>query len=214
MDPYAAGRLIANRGDLKRKAVNFRQGQDVRLNPDLRGRIEKVMIETQADFEKAAAQAFGNLKDAWGSAAFNTIGRARYYEWISDIALELKGQGSLFGYPLVTLYADNLKNLTTNLTQASPRLQAIIGLNIDALGIILRRRITGPGSTLERRVAEALREAYVKMRLRAPSEIAIEHKVATAVRQLDGGKPPATAAVPDLKNTGRQWPTNVRRPAG
>src|SRR3546814_12847498 len=87
---------------------------------------------------KAAAQAFGNLKDAWGSAAFNTIGRARYYEWISDIALELKGQGSLFGYPLVTLYADNLKNLTTNLTQASPRLQAIIGLNIDALGKIGR----------------------------------------------------------------------------
>src|SRR3546814_8225890 len=79
-----------------------------------------------------------------------SIGRARYYEWISDIALELKGQGSLFGYPLVTLYADNLKNLTTNLTQASPRLQAIIGLNIDALGIILRRRITGPGNTLER----------------------------------------------------------------
>jgi len=212
MDPYAAGRLIANRGDLKRKAVNFKRGQDVRLDSDLRGKIEKVIVETQADFEAAAATTFANLKDAWGSAAFNTIGRARYYEWIHDLALELKGQGGLFGYPLVTLYADTLKNLTTSLTQASPRLHAIIGLNIDALGIILRRRITGPGSTLERRVAEALREAYVKMRLRAPSEIAIEHKVADAVRQLDGGK--RNAAAPDLKDTGRQWPKGVRLPAG
>lgn len=214
MDPYAAGRLIANRGDLKRKAVNFRQGQDARLNPELRGRIEKVVVETQAQFEAASATSFANLKDAWNSAAFNTIGRARYYEWIADIALELKGQGSVFGYPLVTLYADNLKNLTTNLTQASPRLHAIIGLNIDALGIILRRRITGPGSVLERRVAEALREAYVKMRLRAPSEAALEHKVASAVRQLDSSKRPAPAAAPDLKNTGRQWPKGARLPAG
>src|SRR3546814_11722452 len=107
----------------------------------------------------------------------------RISDWSSDVC---SSDLSLFGYPLVTLYADNLKNLTTNLTQASPRLQAIIGLNIDALGIILRRRITGPGSTLERRVAEALREAYVKMRLRAPSEIAIEHKVATAGRPQIG----------------------------
>jgi hypothetical protein len=210
MDPYAAGRLVANRGDLRRKTVNTGLGLDARAGTDARGRTDRPKIETQADFEAASAVSFANLKDAWGSAAFNTIGRARYYEWISDIALELKGQASLFGYPLLTLYADNLKNLTVNLTQASPRLHAIIGLNIDALGIILRRRITGPGSTLERRVAEALREAYVKMRLRAPSEIAIEHKVATAVRQLDSGKRQAPA--PDLQNTGRRWPANVRAP--
>jgi hypothetical protein len=209
MDPYAAGRLIGNRSDLKRRLAGTGPGQ-ARSGMDSRSG-EKPKVETQADFEAASAAAFGNLKDAWSSAAFNTIGRARYYEWISDIALELKGQASLFGYPLVTLYADNLKNLTVNLTQASPRLHAIIGLNIDALGIILRRRITGPGSTLERRVAEALREAYVKMRLRAPSEIAIEHKVATAVRQLDSGKRPAQAPQ-DLQNTGRRWPGSARVP--
>ncbi|WP_370155222.1 hypothetical protein [Ferrovibrio sp.] len=217
MDPYAAGRLIANRGDLRRKAVNYRQGQDVRLNPELRGKIEKVIVETQADFEVAAIETLAQLKDAWGSAAFNTISRARYYEWIHDLALELKGQGGVFDYPLVTLYADTLKNLTANLTQASPRLHAIIGLNIDALGIIIRRRMSGLGGVLERRVAEALREAYVKMRLRAPSEIAIEHKVATAVRELGGGRPaattrPAAKAAADLRNTGRAWPNGVRLP--
>lgn len=119
IDPYAAGRLIANRGDLKRRAVNYKRGQDMRMTPELRGKIETVMIETQADFEHAAIDSLRNLKDAWGSAAFNTIGRARYYEWIHDLALELKGQGSLFNFPLVTLYADTLKNLTANLTQAS-----------------------------------------------------------------------------------------------
>lgn len=212
IDPYAAGRLIANRGDLKRRAVNYKRGQDMRMTPELRGKIETVMIETQADFEHAAIDSLRNLKDAWGSAAFNTIGRARYYEWIHDLALELKGQGSLFNFPLVTLYADTLKNLTANLTQASPRLHAIIGLNIDALNIIVRRRITGPGSVLERRVAEALREAYVKMRLRAPSDAAIEKKVASAVRQLDG-KREAVVAAPEIKDTARQWPKGVRLPA-
>lgn len=211
IDPYAAARLIANRGELRRKAVNFKRGQDVRLTPELRGKIEKVIVETQADFEANASDALRNLKDAWNSASLNSVGRARYYEWICDLALELKGQGSLFGYPLVTLYADVLKNFTAGLTHPTPRLHAIIGLNIDALGIIIRRRISGPGSMLERRVAEALREAYVKMRLRAPSEAAVEHKVATAVRQLDGKRP--TVAAPELKDTARQWPAGTRLPA-
>lgn len=209
-DPYAAARLIANRGDLRRKAVNFKRGQELQLTPELRGRIEKVMVENQADFEIAARDALHNLKDAWNSAAFNSVGRARYYEWISDLALELKGQGGQFGYPLVTLYADVLKNLTAGLTQPTPRLHAIIGLNIDALGIIIRRRVTGPGSVLERRVAEALREAYVKMRLRAPSEVAVEHKVATAVRQLDSKR--SGLQPPELKDTGRVWPQGARSP--
>ncbi|WP_374304583.1 hypothetical protein [Ferrovibrio sp.] len=211
-DPHAAGRLIGNRGDLKRKAVNYKRGQDMRLTPELRGQIEKVIVENQADFERSARDTMQTMKEAWGSAAFNSIGRGRYYEWIHDLALELKGQGSLFGYPLVTLYADNLKNLCGGLTHPSTRLHAIIGLNIDALNIIVRRRITGPGSVLERRVAEALREAYVKMRLRAPSEIAVEHKVATAVRQLDSKRAPAVQS-PELKQTARQWPNGVRLPA-
>ncbi|MEK9969329.1 MAG: hypothetical protein VW600_09340, partial [Ferrovibrio sp.] len=130
-------------------------------------------------------------------------------EWIRVLALELKGQGSLFGYPLVTLYADSLKNLCDGLSNPSHRLHAIIGLNIDALNIIVRRRITGPGSVLERRVAEAFREAYMKMRLRQPSEISLENKVAHAVRQLDGKRGP-TVKSPDLKDTGREWPSGVR----
>ncbi|WP_341910644.1 hypothetical protein [Ferrovibrio terrae] len=208
-DPHAAGRLIANRGDLKRKAVNFTRGHDVRLSPDLRGKIEKVIVKNQAEFEASAREMLHTLKEAWGSASFNSIGRARYYEWIRDLALELKGQGSLFGYPLVTLYADSLKNLCDGLTNPTHRLHAIIGLNIDALGIIIRRRVTGPGSVLERRVAEAFREAYLKMRLRQPSDVAMEHKVAHAVRELDKPRP-AAARAPELKDTGREWPNGVR----
>jgi hypothetical protein len=157
IDPYAAARLIANRGDLKRKAVNYKRGQDLQLTPELRGKIEKAIVSNQAEFEASALETWRNLKEAWGSAAFNSVGRGRYYEWMHDLALELKGQGGMFGYPLVTLYADTLKNLCAGLSQPSHRLHAIIGLNVDALGIIIRRRISGPGSVLERRVAEALR---------------------------------------------------------
>jgi hypothetical protein len=208
IDPYAAARLIANRGDLKRKAVNFKRGQDVRLTPELRGKIEKAIINNQGEFEAAAIESWRTLKEAWGSAAFNSIGRARYYEWIHDLALELKGQGGMFGYPLVTLYADTLKNLCAGLSQPSTRLHAIIGLNIDALGIIIRRRISGPGSVLERRVAEALREAHVRMRLRQPADVAVEKKVATAVKKLDDKRP--SIEPPELKGTGREWPQGTR----
>lgn len=214
-DPYAAGRLIANRGELKRKAVNYSRGYDARLDTELRGKIEKVIVKNQAEFEAAARETMVTLKDAWGSASFNSIGRARYYDWIRDLALELKGQGSTFGYPLVTLYADSLKNLCDGLTNPTPRLHAIIGLNIDALGIIIRGRIIGPGSMLERRVAEAFREAYVKMRLRQNADVALEHKVSHAVRQLDKREAAHPAAKPpELKNTGREWTADQQATGG
>lgn len=213
LDPYAAGRMIQNRGDLKRRAVNFRRGQDVRLSQDLRGRIEQVIDDSQADFEVAAEDILRNMRDAWHSAEFNRAGRTRYYEWIQDLALELKGQGGLFGYPLLTLYADNLKSLTQGLSEARPRLHKIIGLNIDAIAVVLHRRLRGPGGPVENKVAEALRDAHRHFRLKARAENAAgaERKLADALRQLGGTGEPAAKA-PALENTGRLWPHGTRLP--
>lgn len=215
LDPYAAGRMIQNRGDLKRRAVNFRRGQDVRLSQDLRGRIEQVIDDSQADFEVAAEDILRNMRDAWHSAEFNRAGRARYYEWIQDLALELKGQGGLFGFPLLTLYADNLKSLTQGLTEPRPRLHKIIGLNIDAIAVVLHRRLRGPGGPVENKVAEALRDAHKHFRLRARTETAAgaERKLTDALRQLGSARDQEAAPVaPALENTGRLWPHGTRLP--
>ncbi len=214
IDPFTAGRMIANRGDLKRRAVNFRRGQELRLTPELRGKIEQVIVNTQSEFEAAAVQALGNMRDAWNSAAFNQVGRANYYEWIRDLALELKGQGGLFNYPLLTLYADVLKQLTEGLSEPSPRLHRIIGLNIEAIGVVIANRLSGPGGVLERKVAEALRDAHAHFRL-GNASANVARRVASAVRQLDGeaqnvgGK---QEVLPPLTDTARQWPRSVRLP--
>lgn len=219
LDPFTAGRMIANRGELKRRAVNFRRGHELRLTPELRGKIEQVIVNTQGEFETAAIQALGNMRDAWNSAAFNQIGRANYYEWIHDLALEMKGQGGLFNYPLLTLYADVLKQLTDGLNEPSPRLHRIIGLNIDAIGVVIANRLSGPGGVLERKVAEALRDAHAHFRLGSAADGNVARRVASAVRQLDGeaqnvGGPAAGGKQEVLPpvDTARQWPRTVRLP--
>lgn len=202
---FAAGKLIANRGDLKRRAVNFKRGQELRLTPELRIKIEQIINGSQAAFEASAIGVVRNLREAWASAGFNHVGRARYYEWMRDMALDLKGQGALFGYPLITNYADALKLMVADLEEPSPRLHKIIGLNIDAIASVLGWRILGPGGDAERRVAEALRDAYLHFRVNGTAKLgdaALARKVAKAVRKLD-----ATETVPQpLAGTARVWP--------
>jgi|GEM_PF-336230 len=218
LDSHSSGRIIVNRGELKRRAVNFRRGQELRLTPEMRGKIEKVIVETQSDFEIAADDTLRNMRDALTSASFNQVGRASYYEWIHDLAVEMKGQGGLFNYPLLSTYADILKQLTGNLTETNTRLHKVIGLNIDAIGVVLQRRLTGQGGSVEHKVAEALKEAHQRFRLNGASgkdEANLARKVANAVRKLDG-KPDPKAAVdtlPPMSDTARQWPTGRRLPA-
>lgn len=209
-DIHASARVIVNRGELKRRAVNFRRGHELRLTPELRGKIEQVIVDSQKAFEAAAETALGNMRDAWNSAAFSPVGRLKYYEWLHDLALEMKGQGGLFNYPLVTLYADCLKQLTAELTDVPPNLHKIIGLNIDAIGVVLHRRVVGPGGAVERKVVEALRDAYAHFRLGAGKQVpsALTRRVATAVRKLDGKQ----EVLPPVSETAREWPINKRIP--
>ncbi|MBP7065531.1 hypothetical protein [Ferrovibrio sp.] len=215
LNSLSAGRIIVNRGELRQRAVNFRSGQELRLTPELRGKIEKVIVETQSDFEQAARESLRNMRDALTSASFNQVGRASYYEWIHDLAVEMKGQGGLFNYPLLSVYADILKQLTANLTESNQRLHKIIGLNIDAIGVVVTRKLTGPGGSVERKVAEALREANQRFRLGSGgATTGLERKVASAIRKLDG-KPeirPGNEVLPPLNDTARQWPTGRRVP--
>ncbi|WP_428247348.1 hypothetical protein [Ferrovibrio sp.] len=215
LNAQSSGKIIANRGDLKRRAVNFRRGQELRLTPEMRDKIEKVIVETQSDFEMAADDALRNMRDAYSSAAFNQVGRASYYEWIHDLAVEMKGQGGLFNYPLLTTYADILRQLTANLNENNPRLHKIIGLNIDAISVVVRRKLTGLGGGTEHKVAEALKEAHQHFRLgggMAPA--GMERKLATAVRKLDGkSDSKGSEILPPLTDTARTWPAGRRVPA-
>jgi len=216
-ETFVPSRTISDRGELRRRAVNFRRGQELRLTPELRGKIEQVIVDTQNAFERAAETALANMRDAWNSAAFTPVGRTKYYEWLHDLALEMKGQGGLFNYPLITLYADCLKQLTHGLVDVPTNLHRIIGLNIDAMAVVLHKRIVGPGGSVERKVVEALRDAYAHFRLGAPSgdKAALARRVATAVRKLDTKTEDGARqeVLPPLAETGREWPLTTRLPA-
>ena len=88
---------------------------------------------------------------------------------ILEIAHDLKGEGGSFGYPLVTRIAHSLSCLLRQGAEASDgRLAAIVRGHIEAIDIVLEKRITGSGDPLTGRLVVRL-EALVSDLLANPS---------------------------------------------
>jgi len=75
---------------------------------------------------------------------------------IITVAHDLKGQGGSFGYPLVTLVAGSLCRLLERRTRFEPKTLAAIDAHLDALGVILAQRLSGPQVDMVQRLGAQL----------------------------------------------------------
>jgi chemotaxis protein histidine kinase CheA len=72
--------------------------------------------------------------------------RARHVEELFRVAHDLKGQGSSFGYPLVTRIADTLCKLTRDRKLAyETRHLDLVKAHLDAAQLVLTKEIKGEG---------------------------------------------------------------------
>lgn len=70
-------------------------------------------------------------------------------------AHDMKGQGSTFGYPLVTRIADSLCKYLTGTTKSPD----VVGAHIDALRAVIDHRLSGDGGLAGQRIAAGLEAA-------------------------------------------------------
>lgn len=150
--------------DLRRKAVNFKKGFKLKLEPEELKRLEAVVEKATDQFTVEVAEKLKLLRLSLDDVARGAIGSDQAMQAIRTASLEIKGMGGMFKYPLLTAFAKSLNDFTKDMGIPSPIQLDIIAAQIDALYVVMARRIQGSGTKVEAQLLEALEQAARKHR--------------------------------------------------
>lgn len=81
---------------------------------------------------------------------------------INEIAHELRGQGGIFGYPLVSAVAKSLFELTKDTLDRSDECLYLVQNHIETLKIVLRDEVRGDGGNVGLEIIKAMRMSNAK----------------------------------------------------
>jgi hypothetical protein len=150
--------------ELRRKAVNFKKGFKLKLEPEEIKKLEAVVEKATDQFTVEVADKLRGLRVALNDVANSQIGADQAMQAIRTISLEIKGMGGMFKYPLLTAFAKSLNDFTKDMGVPTPIQLDIIAAQIDALYVVMGNRIQGGGSKIEMQLLGALEEAARKFK--------------------------------------------------
>lgn len=148
--------------DLSRKAVNFKKGFRLKLEPEQIKKLEAVVEKATDQFTVEVADKLRGLRVALNDVAQGQIGADQAMQAIRSTSLEIKGMGGMFKYPLLTAFAKSLNDFTKDMGVPTPIQLDIIAAQIDALYVVMGQRIQGSGGKVEMQLLGALEEAARK----------------------------------------------------
>jgi len=154
--------IIPNRGELKRKAVNYKTGLSLRLDDELRQKMEAVVQASSAQFLDETVERLKGLREALSRAASDPASRREVLEHIREEAFQIKGMGGVFGYPLLTEFAKSLHDFLKELVDLDELQQEIVSIHVDTLYVVVAHKITGTGGPLEAQLRASLKAAVDK----------------------------------------------------
>lgn len=155
-------KIIPNRGELKRKAVNYKTGMDIRLDDEMRQKMEALVENTSAQFLDETVETLKGLREALGRAAADPSARREVLEHIREEAFQIKGMGGVFGYPLLTEFAKSLHDFLKERDDLDELQQEIVSIHVDTLYVVVSHRIKGSGGALEAQLRASLKAAVDK----------------------------------------------------
>ncbi|WP_374303176.1 Hpt domain-containing protein [Ferrovibrio sp.] len=155
-------KIIPNRGELKRKAVNYKTGMDLRLDDEMIKKMEALVENTSTQFLDETVETLKGLREALGRAAADPSARREVLEHIREEAFQIKGMGGVFGYPLLTEFAKSLHDFLKELDDLDELQQEIVSIHVDTLYVVISHRIKGSGGALEAQLRASLKAAVDK----------------------------------------------------
>src|SRR5690606_26804357 len=123
--------IIPNRGDLRRKAVNYKTGLDLKLDDEMLQKMEALVQNSSAQFIDQTVETLKALRETLARAAADPATRAEALEQIREEAFQIKGMGGVFGYPLLTEFAKSLHDFLKELNDLDELQQEIVSIHID-----------------------------------------------------------------------------------
>jgi len=135
---------------------------DPPFDPALIEAAENKIAEMEADYSDWVAASIEELVQAHHRAVEDQASAVSHLNDINRIAHELRGQGGIFGYPLMTQFGKSLYDVTGQDAVASTQLLDLIDAHIDLIKIVTRQKVKGTGGQVGQQLLQSLDEAKKK----------------------------------------------------
>jgi DNA-binding response OmpR family regulator len=152
---------------LREKVAGGHAGANVKgeLPADLLEEAEQQLERASLDFTKWALEYLSKLSDLCTEALMEPGRRVRHFSEMHTLALELRGQGGTFGYPLVSQIGKMLFDMTIEGCREDDNAVEIVKCHIDAMRAVLREKVAGDGGEVGRAVIKGLTKSIEKFQV-------------------------------------------------
>ena len=132
---------------------------------DLLEEAEQQLERAALDFTTWALDYLKKLSDLCTEAlaADTEGGRVNFFQEINLLALELRGQGGTFGYPLISTFGKMLYDSTLEGCREDDNAVKIVQAHVDSMRAILREKIAGDGGKIGRELLASLKQAITAL---------------------------------------------------
>ncbi len=124
---------------------------------------EQQLERAALDFASWAAEYLAKLTDLCTQALIEPGRRNRQFGEIHELALELRGQGGTFGYPLISLIGKMLFDATHEGCREDDEAVEIVKCHVDSMRAILREKVVGDGGEKGKALVIGLRASIDKI---------------------------------------------------
>jgi CheY-like chemotaxis protein len=130
------------------------------IDPSLLLQAEQQLERMEEDYSDWVRGSIRQLYEAHRSGSvMDPRNRITPIQTINRIAHDLRGQGSTFGYPLITIFGRSLYDCTLDISEASDQLFEFIRTHIDGINAVIREKIKGDGGTMGKDLITSLERA-------------------------------------------------------
>ncbi len=129
------------------------------------GLLEQAEAELERaalDFTKWAGDYLLKLSDLCSGALLETKDRGHHFSQIHTLALELRGQGGTFGYPLISKIGKMLFDCTGEDCAEDDTAVEIVKCHIDSMRAIIREEVAGDGAKIGQLLLKGLQRSVAK----------------------------------------------------
>ncbi len=132
------------------------------FDPDLIAAAEAKILEMEGDYTDWVQDSINEMDEAHRAMVEDPETSQQQMASIHRIALELRGQGGIFGYPLMTQFGKSLYETTAENVEPTPKLLDLIEAHIDLINVVVKQKIKGDGGELGRELLNNLSKAKKK----------------------------------------------------
>lgn len=168
LKPNISVRFYRRRNRLREKTAGLGPNEGVTISPGALVAAERARAELAEGYPEWAGSLIEQLAWQYRKCLDRPEQRPGCLAEIKAIARGMQGHGNMFGYPLISTFADSLHGFCDHSAPVGDGHLELIKAHVDAMRAVIAHRISGDGGQVGRQLTTSLEEAIAKLR-RAPA---------------------------------------------